>query len=597
MVAKAAPAAPPPPVAASDTPLEMTLFSLWPKQRIAFDLMWNQGVNQLLYGGALGGAKSHWLRFFACYVAVAYPGSTFAIFRKLDLQLKENHIKKWMKEIHPYIGGRWVQGEMEYRWPSPEWCWCPKTDSAGGKAICDHSSTTVFRHVDAETGVEKHQGASYAAMGPDEATHLAGFEIEYLLTRCRPDGDEIEKDIPGPDGRMYHYPGWPGWHQMQALTANPGGVGQDWMYSNFVDPLDGIARFPEYWEDKELIDGPHPLTNDQGEQVWRELIIGLDGKPKWITVDVRGGQTWTILVHLDPPYGDQFLKRAFVPAKLIDNPAVDADKYAAGVAIGSAEQKSRFLDGDWSYTEDAVFAMLDRDIHVVEASRIFGNETRPPLNWPRGIGQDHGTTKPTACAWVTIEEEGYLICYREYYVANKSVGEHVVAIRNLMLEDGHVEIQLAGDPRMDHKSIGIGKKLSLNDVYRHGGEPAGTEQERKVQRREAGIKIKGSRITDDAAESMMADLLEPDPSRPFPDWHPKRGETGSPLLFFTEEVKQGFREMQNLRHPEIEDDGRYGEGIKDGQPDHFYDAIKRVAPEFHVRMTRGKSRMGRFQLR
>ncbi len=571
------------------------LFRLWPKQMYAFNLVFEHGIDQLLFGGAGGGGKSQFERIVACYVAKAWPGSQFAIFRRTDSQLRENHTKKWLTDIHPYIGGKFFVQQMEYIWPTPEWCWCPKRDK-NGLAICAHSSQTLFRHVDAEHGVQKHQGAAYAAQGSDEATLLSGPDNEYLFTRVRSEDNEYAKKIPGPDGREYDYPGWPGYHRLQILTANPGGVGQDWCYANFIDPMDGLERFPEQWEDKKIIGGPHPLTNSRGQQVWTEYGEDLRGNEIEIEVDMRGGQRWTVEIDLPEGLGKETLTRAFVPAKVRDNPAVDAKRAAGQMAMGSAEQRRRFLEGDWSYAEDKVFKVLEPDIHQVNPEWVFGPSLRPPLSWPRGIGQDHGTTKPTACAWVTLEEEGFIICYQEYYKPGP-IGEHVVAIRDLMLKDGHPELTLAGDPRIMHRNQGVKQQISVADIYRHGGEPAGTAGERRVQMREAGIRIKPSRITDEAALTALADLLEPDPNRIFPDWHPKRGQGGAPMLFFTTNVRAIWRELQNLRHPEIEEDGRYGEGIKDGQPDHGFDALKRIAGPFHQRIARGRRALGRFQLR
>ena len=590
------------PVAAPPEP--EVFFRLWPKQLFAFNLLFEDGINQLLYGGAAGGAKSHFERMVAVYVAKTWPGSTFSIFRQTDSQLRENHIKKWNAEIAPKFGGRYLVQQMEYHWPSPAWCWCPKTEKNGQPAVCVHSSQTVFRHIDAVLGVMKHQGATWAGLGSDEATLLTGSDNEFLFTRVRPDGAELPKEMmdlngvgdPRRKGEPYQYPGWPGYHRFQLLTANPGGPGHDWCYANFVDPMDAISRFPELWEDKEIISGPEPLLNSRGEEVWTETVIGPDGKELELTVDMRGGQKWTVLIHLPEPYGDVEMKRAFVPARLADNPTVDAKQYAAGLAAGSAEQKRRYLDGDWSYSEDKVFKVLDPDVHLIDPEWVFGTDRRPPLSWPRGIGQDHGTAKQTACAWITLDEEGFLICYMEYYKTGP-VGEHVTAIRDLMLKDGHPELTLRGDPRIVHHNQGINMKISVADIYRHGGEPASSPGERMVQRREAGIRIKMSTITDEAAMTALTDLLEPDAGRIFPDWHPKRGEFGAPMLFFTKAVRSGWREMQNLRHPPVEEDGLYGEGIKDGQPDHFFDALKRIAGPFHQRLAVGKRRLGRVQLR
>ena len=58
--------------------------------------------------------------------------------------------------------------------------------------------------------------------------------------------------------------------------------------------------------------------------------------------------------------------------------------------------------------------------------------------------------------------------------------------------------------------------------------------------------------------------------------NPMTGQSGAPLLFITEDCPNLWRELTNLqRPPDI--DGSYAEGIKNGQPDHAFDALKRIA--------------------
>ena len=68
-------------------------FQLWPKQVEAMDLIWNQGVEQLLYGGAAGGAKSHFLRVLAYDLAMKWPGCRIPIFRLTFPELAETHLE------------------------------------------------------------------------------------------------------------------------------------------------------------------------------------------------------------------------------------------------------------------------------------------------------------------------------------------------------------------------------------------------------------------------------------------------------------------------------------------------------------------------
>lgn len=84
------------------------LMRLWPKQQFAFDLIWQHDIEQLLYGGAAGGAKSHFVRALAAYLAHLWPGSLVGVFRRSDPELRANHVEKWLEDVDPYVaGGLW----------------------------------------------------------------------------------------------------------------------------------------------------------------------------------------------------------------------------------------------------------------------------------------------------------------------------------------------------------------------------------------------------------------------------------------------------------------------------------------------------------
>ena len=89
---------------------QQSLYRFLPKQQFAFDLIFKQRIEQLLFGGAAGGSKSQFAREVAAYIANLWPGSTFAIFRRTDSELQSNHVGKWLTEVDPYVpGGRWAQ--------------------------------------------------------------------------------------------------------------------------------------------------------------------------------------------------------------------------------------------------------------------------------------------------------------------------------------------------------------------------------------------------------------------------------------------------------------------------------------------------------
>lgn len=575
--------------------------SLWkttPKQQYALNLVLMEDVQQVLFGGAAGGGKSAWARMLAATIAVAWPGSKFAIFRRTDKELKENHVSNWLTEVDPYVpGGRFFSQAMEYHWPSPPWCWCEKG------APCAHSSVTSFDHVDDNRGVLKYQGSEFAGQCVDEATHFKGSDIEYLYTRIRaPEEKQFAHDVDGPNGRTYQYPGWPNYRRLQALTANPGGVGHGYMRDTYIDPVEGLAQLKQRQEDGVLIplevrDLEPMLHPKLGVPVWETKFKARD-EERYMRVDMTGGQRWTVDVDLGPPWGTVSLKRAFIPARLEDNPALGMD-YVAGLAAGSAENRERLLKGDWSYAEDRVFKVITPDVHRVEHHRVFlpredGEKGAPPDGWLRGIGLDHGSAKPTAAEWLTFDPDNDVyVFYAEHYKPG-SVASHVRAIREIMEWDGHMELRPQSDPQMwrtnqNHRD----EVVSVAALYQYGGEIPDDPVARARALRN-GITLAQSKITTEAGLLAFEEMVAIDPERPFPSWHPRAGEFGAPLLYFTDNVPNLWRELTNLRRPDQGGDGYYGEGIKNGQPDHAYDAAYRIADPLRKatqerKLTKGRS--------
>ncbi|MDA2954067.1 MAG: hypothetical protein O2976_05585, partial [Actinomycetota bacterium] len=497
-----------------------------------------------------------------------------------DTELQDNHVLKWLAEVDPFVpGGRWFAQKMEYHWPSPAWCWCPK------QAVCVHSSITAFEHIDDNRGARKYQGTEFAVEAIDEATHFRAVDLEFLYTRVRAEESVRTPHVEiGPNGKRYDHPGWPGYRQLQVMTANPGDVGHQYMLENYVDPEEGMRSQSEHI--RTIVDGPHPILHpEHGTSRWEERITGPDGAERWLTVDVSQGKVWTVEIDLGSR-GKTHVKRAFVPARLEDNPSLDPLEYAATLAVGSAENRHRLLEGDWTYAEDRVFMALNRDTHLVDGRRIFGETasgaTRPPpKSWPRGAGQDHGTTKPTACVLVCLEDEGFLVAYREYYSPGPT-GQHVRAIREMLQWDGHPDLTIEVDPRLFHRNSGIDTMISVADIYRFAGEPPTDPIERKMAQAR-GLNIRKSNSEDRAALDSMLDMIEPG-ERTFPYWHERAGQPGAPLLFITEDCPNLWRELIALRHGGRGDDGLYTEGVKTGQADHGFDAIKRIAEPLRRRV-------------
>lgn len=90
-------------------------------------------------------------------------------------------------------------------------------------------------------------------------------------------------------------------------------------------------------------------------------------------------------------------KSVFIPARMDDNPHLDAAMYA-GAFTGMAPEQARALrDGDWDSVVGAALFNLSRERHMV---RPF----QPPRHWTHFSSIDWGTYKPFSINWYAVSE-------------------------------------------------------------------------------------------------------------------------------------------------------------------------------------------------
>ena len=115
--------------------------------------------------------------------------------------------------------------------------------------------------------------------------------------------------------------------------------------------------------------------------------------------------------------------RQYIPAKLEDNPHLDAADYGAKLSgLGSRELVRAMREGDWDIVAGAFFDILG-PVHKVPAFT-------PPAHWTRFRSMDWGSAKPFSVGWWVVAEaewvkfpdgkermfpQGALVRYREWY--------------------------------------------------------------------------------------------------------------------------------------------------------------------------------------
>lgn len=149
---------------------------------------------KVLYGGAKGGGKSHWLRMVMIARRIMYPGSVGYIFRRNLGELEANHITPMFDQF-PQLYQYWNDGKKTLHLPN--------------------GSRLRFAYVEHRGQLRKFQGREMQDLGVEEAGDWPYDHVEYLEKQRR----SAKIGIP----------------TRTLFTGNPGGIGHAWLKRLFID--------------------------------------------------------------------------------------------------------------------------------------------------------------------------------------------------------------------------------------------------------------------------------------------------------------------------------------------------------------------------
>ena len=373
-----------------------------------------------------------------------------------------------------------------------------------------NGSTVWFLHIDQTLGAKKWLSAEFAAILIDEGVTFPPKDIRLLYSRIRRPVDSLVGDqIP--------------WHPIMVIATNPGGQAHEYLKETFVEP--GFSRPGEMF----------------------------DGKTS----------------------AGSIIPRAFLPSLLKDNPSLTYDEYVVALEDLDPQERKQMLDGNWDWFEGKAFPELMPEIHLVKNEwfagvQADGFDAYPDASWKRLAGLDHGLQAPTAVEWSVQDPDANFITYMEHYEAKKPVPHHVKAMRGHMARDrGLYDTQIYYDPQMSRKNQANGAvSWSLAHEYAWGGRP-----EESGAHGRSGLSLKRAALDRQAGFSVMRRLYEPDMERMFPDWHPRRGEFGSPRWFISEKCPNLWREMNNLQLRPVNEETNFEPDVAKLN-DHAYDGAR-----------------------
>lgn len=182
-------------------------FDLHPRQTQAF----LSEAEEILYGGAAGGGKSHAMRVIALYYAFNVPNIQIYLFRRLSEDLKKNH-----------LDGSSGFNVLLSEYIDAGFC---RINYSTSQIIFENGSKIHLCHCQHEKDVIKYQGVEINLLLIDELTHFSEYIYKFLRSRVRLGGLKIPKNIIGKLPKIF-------------CSSNPGGIGHDFVKRDFITNLE-----------------------------------------------------------------------------------------------------------------------------------------------------------------------------------------------------------------------------------------------------------------------------------------------------------------------------------------------------------------------
>lgn len=262
-------------------------------------------IEDALFGGARGGGKTDGiLGDWASHQDLYGKHAKGILFRKTYDELEEVIARS--KEIYPALGGKWKEGKRTWFFPN--------------------GARLKMRYLDKDEDADRYQGHSYTWIAFEELTNWADpTPIDKMRATLRSGNSPVPTFF--------------------RATANPGGLGHNWVKKRYIDAAPPMTPF----------------------------------------------------VYIDPDTKAR-TERVFIPSKLSDNLALMKndphyrDKVAAS-AGGNKALLEAWMNGNWDIVAGGMFDdVFRRGKHSIEPFDI-------PSSWRVDRSYDHGEARPFSVGW------------------------------------------------------------------------------------------------------------------------------------------------------------------------------------------------------
>lgn len=216
-------------------------------------------------------------------------------------------------------------------------------------------------------------------------------------------------------------------------------------YDQDLDKFAGTSRHWIHFDEEP----PRPI--------WVECLARLvdtDGE-FWITMTPVEGMTWIYddlyENNLDNPDGPVEI----ITINTYENPYLTESGIKGLEDVIDDDDKTARLGGNFVTVGGRIYKEFDPTpgSGQVLPDAIDDPATMfPERQWQWLLCLDHGLNNPTAALWLAIDPQGFIVCFDEYYEADRTVDQNAKAIKQIISKHGRNPDLLVADPSIKNRS-------------------------------------------------------------------------------------------------------------------------------------------------
>ena len=234
-------------------------------------------------------------------------------------------------------------------------------------------------------------------------------------------------------------------------------------FMSYDQDLDKFAGTSRHWIhfDEEM---PKPIYDE-----CRARLVDTNGE-FWVTMTPVEGMTWI--------YDDLYEKNVnnpegtveIIEVNTLDNPYLTAEGIANLMEDMDEDSITTRVGGGFVRKGGLVYKNFDPTpgARQVLPDSIRDPKTYFPSNrWMWILCLDHGLNVPTAVEWLAVNDDGFIVCFDEWYKSEYTIEQHAEVIKRKIRDHGRYPDILVADPSINQRNAVT--KTNIQQEYQKYG--------------------------------------------------------------------------------------------------------------------------------